>query len=76
MIFGTKLDEKVPTEDMRENNIKSDKHHKDCVQYLSEKFCKKVLYIDVTTNKNKAQIIHDFLDFDKAAKEFPHSNKT
>lgn len=74
--YAKKLDKKVPTEDMRENTIKSDKHHKDCVQYLSKKFCKKVLYIDVTTNQDKAKIIHDFLGFDITVKEFPHSNKT
>ena len=61
---------------MREGIIKSDKNHREQVQYYASKFGKKNLFIDVTKCNNKSQELHNFLGFTQPIKKFPHSNKT
>ena len=43
--YAKKISEPVPTEEMRENSIKSDKIHKQRVKYYANKFDNKVLFI-------------------------------
>ena len=39
--YSKKISENIPTEDMREGTIKSDKNHREQVQYYASKFGKK-----------------------------------